>query len=243
MEFFKNHWKDILMAIIGIACIALMMSTTCTSRRNDVLENNIKALNDTVKTYQLKNGELMYEKQGFIAEKKELELYIDIKEKEVKDIEKKLGAALATISKLEGQINVDTLPMQDSIVHVQDTTIIHFYYSDNWLKMDGTTIYKDPFICTTLNNMNMRVPVKVGTSVDNKWFVTTDNPYITFTSVEGANLEKAKPKRWSIGIQGGVGGIFGWGISGTQDGIVHSGWILGAGGYIGLGVTYKIAEF
>lgn len=243
MEFFKKHWKDALLVVFSLVCIALIMSTTCANRKNNVLENNISALNDTVKTYQLKNGELMYEKQGFIAEKKELEQYIGVKEKEVKDIEKKLGAALATISKLEGQISVDTLPMQDSITHIQDTTIIHFYYSDSWLKMDGTTIYKDPFVCTTLNSLNMRVPVKVGTSVDNQWFVTTDNPYVQFTSIEGANLEKAKPKRWTIGVQGGVGGFVGWGICGAQDGIVRSGWVVGAGGYIGFGVTYKIAEF
>ena len=90
----------------------------------------------------------------------------------------------------------------------------------------------------------MEVPLKVGTTKDNKWFVTSENPYVQFTSIEGANIEKAKPKRWVIGIQGGIGGIFGYGISGcSADGIVRTGWILGAGGYVGIGVTYKLLEF
>lgn len=90
----------------------------------------------------------------------------------------------------------------------------------------------------------MEVPLKVGTTKDNKWFVTSENPYVQFTSIEGANLEKAKPKRWSFGIYGGVGAIFGYGISGcSADGIVRTGWILGAGGSVGFGLTYKLLEF
>lgn len=219
------------------------MSTTCTNRKNHKLETNIAALNDTVHTYQLKNGELMYEKQGYILEKKELEQYLDISKAEVRDLEKKLGSALATISKLQGQVRVDTLVMHDSITQVEDTTIINFYYTDSWLKMDGTTVFKNPYSCTTLNNLTMDVPLKVGMSKDDQWFVTSENPYVRFTDIQGANVEKAKPKQWSIGLQLGFGGIFGWGVSGSIDGTVNTGWIGGFGGYAGLGVTYKFSEF
>lgn len=245
--FFKDNWKNILLAIFGFVIIILIMSTTCTRQKLDKAETNLEALTDTLHIYKLKNGELMYEKQGFIANKKELEEYIGIKEKEVKDIEKKLKSALATIAKLQGQIRVDTIQMTDS-VYITPDSIYHnnFKYNDRWIAIDGTSHFKfDPFkVSTTMNNIFMDVPLKVGTTKDDKWFVTTENPYVVFSSVEGANLEKAKPKRWSLGVQVGVGGVFGYGISGcSADGIVRTGWIVGAGAYVGLGVSYKLIDF
>lgn len=245
--FLQKNWKNILLGVFGFIIIVLLMSTTCTSQKLDKAETNIKALTDTLHTYELKNGELLYEKQGYIAEKKELEEYIGIKEKEVKEIEKKLKSALATIAKLQAQVRIDTIHAIDSIEVIPDSTIhCHFNYNDKWLALNGVTnVEFDPFKShTIINNINMEVPLKVGTTEDNKWFATSENPYVLFTSVDGANLEKAKPKRWSLGIQGGVGAIFGYGISGcSADGIVRTGWIVGTGGYVGLGLTYKLIEF
>ena len=94
----------------------------------------------------------------------------------------------------------------------------------------------------------MQVPLKVGTTADNQWFATSDNPHVYFTSVDGANLEKAKQKRWTFGIQGGLGLVGGVGLVGIQfSGIstanTGAGWFVGAGGYIGFGFTYKLFEF
>lgn len=244
--FLQKNWKNILLGVFGFIIIVLLMSTTCTSQKLGKAEKNIKALTDTLHTYELKNGELLYEKQGYIAEKKELEEYIGIKEKEVKEIEKKLKSALATIAKLQAQVRIDTIHMTDSIEVLPDSTInCHFEYKDDWLVLDGVTNVKlNPFNThTIINNIGMEVPLKVGTTKDDKWFVTSENPYVQFTSIEGANIEKTKPKRWSIGIQGGVGAVFGYGISGSSDGIVRTGWILGGGAYLGFGITYKLFEF
>ena len=231
--------------------IVLIMSTTCAHNKLDIAENNLKALNDTLHTYVLKNGELMYEKQGFIAEKAQLEQYIGVKEQEVKEIEKKLKSALATIAKLRAEVNIDTIHTVDSVTVLPDSTYqCHFNYGDRWLSLNGvTSVHLDPFNShTIINNINMEVPLKVGTTKDNQWFVTSENPYVQFTSVEGANLEKAKPKRWSFGIQGGLGLVGGVGLVGTQfKGITTAntgaGWFVGAGGYIGFGFTYKLIEF
>ena len=247
MEFIKKHWKDILILVFFFVIIVLLMSTTCANRKNGILENNIKALNDTVKTYQLKNGDLMHEKQGYILKTEELERYLDISKKEVKEYEKKLNSALATISKLQGQLSVDTLQANDSSYVGQDSTTYYnkFNYADNWLRFDGLSVIKlNPFdVSTTINGITMDVPLKVGMTKDNKWFAVSDNPYLHFTSIEGANLMDAKPKKWSIGVQFGVGATFGYGISGAKDGIVRTGWFTGLGAYVGVGVTYKLLEF
>ena len=249
--FFRDNWKNILLMVSFLVIIALIMSTTCARRDLSIIETNLKAKNDTLHTYKLKNGELMYEKQGYILKIDELEENIGITKKEAKELEKKLKSALATIAKLEGQVRVDTVQMHDSI-YVTPDSVYHnnFNYNDKWISLDGTSDFKfDPFDVTTrINGITMDVPLKVGTTKDDKWFVTSENPYVSFSSVEGANIDKAKPKRWSVGVQMGLGLVGGVGLVGTQfSGISTSntgaGWFVGAGGYIGLGVTYKLAEF
>ena len=245
-EFIKKHWKDILLVLFGVVCIVLLMSTTCTNQRNNILENNIRALNDSVKTYKLKNDELMYEKQGYILEKQDLEKYIGIKEKEIKDLERTLNSKVATISRLEGELAIASITTHDSVEVLPDSTVnIYFDYSDVWLTLNGVTKYglKTNLSNTTLSHMYMSLPLKVGMTEDNKWFATTSNPYVTFTTIEGANLQQARPKRWCLSVQCGVGGLVGLGISGVGDGVVRSGWILGGGLYLGLGVSYKLLEF
>ena len=249
--WFKDNWKNILLVVFFFVIIVLAMSTTCARQDLSIIETNLKAKNDTLHTYKLKNGELMYEKQGYILKIGELEENIGIKEKEVKDIEKKLKSALATIAKLQGLVRIDTVQMHDSI-YVTPDSIYHnnFKYNDQWIALDGTSDFKfDPFeVNTKINNITMDVPLKVGTTKDDKWFVTSENPYVTFTSVEGANIDKAKPKRWSLGVQMGLGVVGGVGLVGTQFNNISTsntgaGWFVGAGGYIGLGLTYKFIEF
>lgn len=246
-DFIKTYWKETVIAILTFICIVLIMSSTCTNRKLNIAENNLQAMNDTLHTYVLKNGELMYTQQGYIARVDELEQYIGIQKKEVKELEKKLKSALATISKLEAQVKIDTVHMHDSVYITPDSVYhSHFNYSDKWLTMDGETSFQfDPFNThTIINSIRMDVPLKIGTTADDKWFAVSDNPNVVFTSVEGANIEKAKPKKWSLGIQLGVGGVIGYGISGAKnDGIVRTGWFVGAGGYVGIGATYKLCEF
>lgn len=254
--FFKDNWKNILLTVFFFVIIVLIMSTTCANRKLDVAENNLKAITDTLHTYELKNGELLYTKQGYIAKIGELEDFIGVKENEIKELEKTLKSKVATISKLEQQIRLDSIHMRDSIYITQDSIThdsiyhSHFNYYDDWTALDGETTFKfNPFQShTILNSLTIQVPLKVGTTADNQWFATSENPHIIFTSVEGVNVEKAKPKRWSIGIQGGIGVVGGVGLVGTTFSNISTantgaGWFIGAGGYIGVGLTYKLVEF
>jgi TolA-binding protein len=250
--FITDNWKNILLLIFFFVIIALVMSTTCTSRKLDIAENNLKAMNDTLHTYKLRNGELMYAKQGYIARIGELEQYIDVKEKEIKELEKKLKSKVATISKLQEQIRLDSIHMHDSTYITQDSIThdsiyhSHFTYNDNWTVLDGETTFRfDPFNThTIINNLTMQVPLKVGTTEDNQWFAISDNPHVRFTSIEGANITKAKPKKNAFSIHAGVGAGVGYGVCiPPSGGTVNSGIILGPVFYVGLGYSRTILEF
>lgn len=244
IEFLKKNWKDVLLIILVILATSFIMSTSCTKQKLDIAENNISALTDTISIYKLKTGELLYEKQGYIAEKEQLSTFIGVQECEIKELEKKLNSAVSTIAKLKQEVKVDTIKMIDSVyVYDEDEIINNFSFSDNWLSLSGTTIYKDCKFSTTLNNLSMDVPLKIGTTKDNTWFVTTENPYVCFSSIEGASIEKVKPKRFSLSIQTGLGLSYGYGMSGSNDGIVRSGWFFGPALHFGVGVSYKLFEF
>lgn len=246
MEFIKKNWKDLLIFALAFVVVCLLYSTSCSNRKISVCENNMRALQDVVKTIRLENGELLYEKQGFISEKKELEENLEISRKEVRELERKLNSSLATIAKLDGSVKIDTIVLTDSVYIMPDSNInIRFKYDDDWLSLSGASVYnhKSNTSKTTLYGIHMDVPVKVGTTKDNKWFVSTQNPYVTFTDITGANVNETNRKRWSVGVQCGVGVIGGYGASGGNDGVVRSGWIVGTGLYVGFGITYKLWEF
>ena len=250
--FISDNWKNILLVVFFFVIIALIMSTTCTNQKLDVAENNLKAMNDTLHTYKLRNGELMYAKQGYIVRIGELEEYIGVKEKEIKELERKLKSNVATISKLQEQIRLDSIHMHDSIYITQDSIThdsiyhSHFTYNDNWTALDGETTFRfDPFNThTIINSLTMQVPLKVGTTEDNQWFAISDNPHVQFTSIEGANIAKAKPKKNAFSIHVGVGAGAGYGICiPPSGGTVNSGIILGPVLYVGLGYSRTIFEF
>lgn len=243
IEFLKKNWKDVLLIILVILATSFIMSTSCTKQKLDIAENNISALTDTISIYKLKTGELLYEKQGYIAEKEQLSTFIGVQESEIKELEKKLGSAVSTIAKLKQEVKVDTLKLIDSVYIYDGEVRNNFSFSDNWLSLSGTTIYKDSKFSTTLNSLSMDVPLKVGTTKDNTWFVTTENPYVSFSSIEGASIEKVKQKRFSLSIHAGLGLSYGYGINGSNDGIVRSGWFFGPAIHIGAGVSYKLFEF
>lgn len=244
IEFIKKYCKDLLLIVLIILTTSFIMSTSCTSRKLQIAENNITALTDTISMYKLKNGDLLYEKQGYIAKKCELEKYIGVCESDIKELEKKLGSALYTISKMEANVHIDTIHMVDS-VYIIDNDEVHnsFSYSDEWLTLSGTTIYKNCVFDTRLNSVNMSVPLKIGMTEDQQWFATTSNPYVSFSSIEGANIEKSKQKRFSLSIHAGVGLSYGYGMSGSADGLIRSGWFFGPAVHIGAGISYKLFEF
>lgn len=236
-------WKDILLIVLFLLLCGLIIYNATIKTELATTQTNFLAIQDTIKTYKLKNGQLLYEKQGFILEKEELEKYIQVSEKTINELENKLDDKIALIAKLKSEIKIDTLNIIDSVFVKNDTLFSDFTYKDNWLYINGLTNCFNNDITTSIYTINMSVPITIGITENEKWLVTTENPYITFADIKGANLEKTKPKRWSLGVQAGLGIIGGAGICGSSDGIVRSGWVLGFGPYIGIGINYKFLEF
>lgn len=208
-DFFKKNWKNILIILLVISTLAFIFSTKCARENNEKLQNNLKALTDSVRVLTLKNGSLLYEKQSLILEKNELEKYLGISKKEVKELEKKLDASLALISKMNGQIRIDTLVLTDSVYISNDTTTVYFKYNDDWVAIDGLSTVIKEWSITKINTIEMNTPLTIGLTDDYKVYVNSGNPYLTITDIDAAVIENSvcnrKPKRWGIGPYIGIG--------------------------------------
>lgn len=200
---------------------------------NNINENNIIALQDSLKEIELKNGEIIYEKQSLILEKNQLEEQFELSKKELKNIEHKLQSSLDYIAELTGHIEVEqNIIIKDSIVYINDSiTNYEFSYKDNWLSLNGITQTKHNQAFTNINNIYIPVPITIGLTEDKKVFVKTTNPYLTFTNVNSAAITKTilnpKPKHWNIGIGTGIG---------AQYGLINK--TIDVGPYIGLNMSY-----
>ena len=201
-----------------------------------VAEHNIEALNDTVTSLRLANGDLIEYKNSLVIEKKELEEYLDMSKKEIRDLEKKLKADLLYISKLEGSIKVDTVYITDSTA-VLDSCTYRYYFKnfDKYYTLGGyTEVYNLEDAQTVITDNEMKLDLKVGLDENWKIFVTTDNPYVSFTSIDGALLDKdtflkqQKKSRFGVGVQVGIGG---------QYGLLHKQFDVGP--YVGIGLSYN----
>ena len=211
----KSLLGFIIEAVILIGLLALVWGYY-NNKLNDS-EQNIKAMRGRVEQVKLQNSQLLASRDSYIATINDLEELLDVTKKEVSAIQQQLDSKIAYISKIEQNIKVEYIEVvKDSIVYVTNNKLIAtFHYQDDWLSFNGenefefgdSTDYK-----MSIRNINMNTPLTVGLTDDYKIFVTTPNPYISFSSIEGAVLDnsiiKPKKKRFGWGLQLGVGAMY-----------------------------------
>lgn len=223
-----------MMAIEAILFIFIL--NTCNTnhtREIELAKQNILALTNQTTELQLKNGELVSKNESYILQLNELEEQFNISKQETKELKKQLGSSLAYISQLESNVYFDTIiTIKDTTIYVNDEIQSKFIFDNGWINFKGLSIYNGNDINTNIYDLNVKVPLQVGLTNDYTIFVKSTNPYIHFTSIEGAVIDKSniypKKKRFNYGLQAGMG--FNYGIINKQ---------LDLGPYFGFGVEYN----
>jgi hypothetical protein len=204
-EFFKKYWRELVMLLFLIAIIALTITTGSIKEEKNRWENNYYTAIDSINVITTKNNELIYERDNYKLEYDELNKK---QQDKVKELERELNKQITYISKLEGNIKIDTVVIKDSVYIKDDITYIDFKYRDDWFKIHGITKL-DKDTTTTINNLYMDVPLVLGMTQKgdlSSVFVTTPNPYITFSNIEGAELNNTPKsfKHWVWTAEFGV---------------------------------------
>ena len=203
-------------------------------RKLDISNQNTKAYKETIEQLELNNGELITVRDSYILTIKDLEDKLDVSKKEIKEIQRKLDSSVAYISKIESQIKIDTIEtVRDSIIYKEkDKFDIYFSYEDQWTKFKGISSINQSNSTTSIYDLYINTPLKVGLTDDYQIFVQSQNPHLKITEIEGSVIDGSKlyPKtsKWSWGVQGGLGICY--------DLITKE---VGIGPYIGVGVEKK----
>jgi hypothetical protein len=218
------------------AILFMFILNTCNSkysREIEIANQNILALNGKASELELKNGELITANESYILQLDELEGQFNITKNEAKELKKQLGSSLAYISYLESNVHFDTIiTIKDTTIYINNGIESKFIFDNGWIDFKGLSIYNGNDINTNIYDLNVKVPLQVGLTNDYTIFVKSTNPYIHFTSIEGAVIDKSniypKKKRFNYGLQAGAG--FNYGIINKQ---------LDFGPYFGFGVEYN----
>lgn len=205
----RNSIISLFIEAVVFICI-IIFGINYYNNQLDISDQNLNAYRGQLEQMELKNGELISVRDSYILRIQDLENQFDISKKEVRDLQRKLNSSLAYIAELKSNIRIDTIvTVKDTIIYKDKETDIRFIYNDDWLSFNGETKIMDDKPTTNIFNMNMNVPLKVGLSDDYQIFVQSDNPYVNFSSIEGAVIDKSKlrpkKKRWNIGVYGGFG--------------------------------------
>jgi hypothetical protein len=216
-----NEKKTLLGYIIeGIIFIAIIAAVWgIYNNKLDTSEQNLKAARGHIEQVELKNGELMSSRDSYIATINDLEELLDITKQEVKDIQRQLDSKVAYISKIESEVRVEYIEtVRDSIIYVNSDPNVAtstFRYNNKWVDLVGRNefTFGEQFdYKTTIESLSMDVPLNVGLTNDYQIFVKTPNPYVSFSSIEGAVIDnsvlKPRKKRFNWGLQMGFGAMY-----------------------------------
>jgi hypothetical protein len=216
-----NEKKTLLGYIIeGIIFIAIIAAVWgIYNNKLDNSEQNLKAARGHIEQVELKNGELMSSRDSYIATINDLEELLDITKQEVKDIQRQLDSKVAYISKIESEVRVEYIEtVRDSIIYVNSDPNVAtstFRYNNKWVDLVGRNefTFGEQFdYKTTIESLSMDVPLNVGLTNDYQIFVKTPNPYVSFSSIEGAVIDnsvlKPRKKRFNWGLQMGFGAMY-----------------------------------
>lgn len=216
-----NEKKTLLGYIIeGIVFIAIIAAVWgIYNNKLDTSEQNLKAARGRIEQVELKNGELLSSRDSYIATINDLEELLDITKQEVKDIQRQLDSKVAYISKIESEVRIEYIEtVRDSIIYVNSNPNIAtstFRYNNEWVDLIGQNefIFGEQFdYKTTIESLSMDVPLNVGLTNDYQIFVKTPNPYVSFSSIDGAVIDnsilKPRKKRFNWGLQMGFGAMY-----------------------------------
>lgn len=231
-----NGQRNVLI-IVGIILLIISLRGCGGTSDQDVLmlRQNISALTDSVRKYETKNGELVFEKAALLTKSGNLKNYNRDLAREIEDLEDKV----LLVSKVSAKIVHDTMWLEpvidtagisfnsDSTIKVVpfdwgDTTI---YAPNNYRRIGGTYLIQvdtemnvtSRSFAITIDEIGISFTTGITENDDGLLEIFVKSPYPGFepTAIDGALIDPREsdvikkffpPKRWSFGPYVGYGG-------------------------------------
>lgn len=205
MNVFNALWEKIkthaiYIFIILVLMCALSASVSKCSSVSKEYKHNINALNDTIKYYQDKHGNLVATKLAFESDVNMLknlnrDLYDQIDSLKLKKNK------VAQIIYVEGEIEN---PERDTAYIIQHDTISKgfskdFNFNDQYRKLEGNVNYQNDSLGVFINKDIIYFDYTLAMDKDAKIYMKSTNPYVKYNEMSGFTVPKQKQKRWSLG--------------------------------------------
>ena len=200
IEFLKSIKTHLIyISIIILLLFGLSISIKSCQQNKQLYGNNITALVDSVSYYKAKNGKLVASKsllEGDISllKKTNLELKNELNSMKVKNPEQVVKIVTEYINTPS-----DTVWVIDSIIDFKDVNITkQFDFTDDYRSLVGDVYLKDDILGLNINKdevyANYTLAIK-----ENKVYITTNNPYIKISDIQGITIPTPKTKHFYLG--------------------------------------------
>lgn len=196
VEFIKSAKTHLIyIAIIIVLLCILSISVRSCQENKKSYENNITALVDSISYYKAKNGNLVASKtllEGDISllKKTNSELSNELNSMKIKNPEQVVKIVTEYVNTPS-----DTVWVIDSIN--ADITK-QFNFTDDYRSLEGNVYLKNDILGLSINKdevyANYTLAIK-----DNKVYITTDNPYIKISDIQGITIPTPKTNNFYLG--------------------------------------------
>ena len=189
----KTHL--IYVAIIIVLLFVLSISVRSCQENKQLYGDNVTALIDSVSYYKAKNGELVASKSLLegdmsLLKKTNSELLNELNSMKIKNPEQVVKIVTEYINTPS-----DTVWVIDSI---NANITKPFNFTDNYRSLEGNVYLKNDILGLSINKdevyANYILAIK-----DNKAYITTDNPYIKISDIQGITIPTPKTKHFYLG--------------------------------------------
>ena len=180
-------WFNIIIIILIIFIIGLFGWCIHLRNRLNISNQNLHTSQSKIEQLQLENGKIVSIRDSYIVSNKELKEQLELSNKEIRTLKKRLGEKPKVITKIETVFERDTLELFKQIDY--------FSYKDDWMSFNYNPQYQ------SITDFSMKTAINIGYTND-KVFVYSDNPYLNINAVENFKREE---KHWNFGFNFGIG--------------------------------------
>lgn len=196
VEFLKSIKTHLIYAtIIIVLLFALSISVRSCQENKQLYGDNITALIDSVSSYKAKNGEL-------VVSKSLLEGDMSLLEKTNSELAKELNSMKVKNPEQVVKIVTKYIKAPSDTVWVIDSTNANitkqFDFTDDYRSLTGDVYLKNNMLGLNISKdevyANYTLAIK-----DNKAYITTNNPYIKISDIQGITIPTPKIKHFYLG--------------------------------------------
>ena len=194
---FKIHFIYILIILLLISFLHISVNK-CSNVSNEY-KHNIEALNDTIKYYQDKNGNLVATKLAFESDINTLKLLNRTLYDQIDSL-KLRPKNVSQIVYVNGSIDNG---QKDTIYKVLHDTISRGFYKEfnfnnKYRLLEGNVNYKNDSLGININKDIINFDYTIAIDKNSRIYIKSSNPYVKYNEISGFTLPKERQKHWAL---------------------------------------------